>query len=167
MVFIAFLIGDGCGIFLIIDSQNLFCAQFFQHGDDGLGGAALAQHQGFFLFHIDAVMLQQIAEAVEIRIVAFQPSGPVDDGIYRTDFSCVGIHLIQIGEDSLLVGDGHIQGGEGFFPQENIQFFPGQGNQVIGILCQLFMDGLGKAVAQFFADEAISHGVSPRFFIFK
>ena len=92
-------------------------------------------------------MLQHITEPVKICIISFQFSVSVDNRIYCTDFFCVGIHLIQIGDDGFLIGDGHIQCRKLFFLQENIQFFSCQWDQIIGIICQLFVNDFGKAVS--------------------
>ena len=55
----------------------------------------------------------------------------------------------------------------GIKPRTFIDVFKNPKSVVLGIICQLFVNDFGKAVSQFFADQAISHGISPRIFCFQ
>ena len=141
--------------------QNFRRALILRHRMHRAAGAAGAQNQHAFALEIHPVLVGQIQKAVVIGVVTVENAVPVHHRVHRADGFGPRLQPGAVGDDQLLVGDGHIDGPEGLF----LQKFPclllgGQAAQLIAIAAQCLVDGLGVAVAQLCADQSVFHGAS-------
>lgn len=77
----------------------------------GLGCAACAQQQHRPTLRVKALPGQTVQKARAVGVVADGTSLPDAHGVHRAAGSCRRVHLIQQGEDGLLVGHGHVEAG--------------------------------------------------------
>lgn len=81
--------------------------------------------------------LDHVQKAAEVGVVAVQLAVPVHDGVHRADGAGPLVHRFTVGDDQLLVGDGHVDGLKGPLLQKLPGLgLGGQGVQLVGILGQ-------------------------------
>ena len=100
-------------------------------------GAAGAQNEHGFAPKAHPVGLDHVQKAAEVGVVAVQLAVPVHDGVHRADGAGPLVHRFTVGDDQLLVGDGHVDGLKGPLLQKLPGLgLGGQGVQLVGILGQ-------------------------------
>ena len=77
----------------------------------GLGRAACAQQQYRPSLGVEALSCQTVQKARAVGVVTDGASLPDAHGVHRAAGSRRCVHLIQQGEDGLLVGHGHVEAG--------------------------------------------------------
>ncbi len=88
-----------------LDRLRLPIGHHLQHG---LGRTSIAQHSHPFPGKGDTGCLEHPIETHIVRIVAFHPFRREKQGIYRSDLFCFRCNVLQIGNDSFFVRNGHI-----------------------------------------------------------
>ena len=138
--------------------ENVRRAAIGTHGGHRVVGAAAAQNQHSAAPEPDAVVGRQIGKARVVGVVAVELTSPVHHRVHRADFFRQWVHRVAVGNDQLLVGDGHVDGLEapGFQKRPGL-LLGGQRVQFIGVAAHRLMDGLGKAVPQHGADQTVFH----------
>ena len=103
----------------------------------------------------NAAQLAGIAHAV--RHVAAELAVLIYNGVHAADAPGLGGELPAVGDDRLLIGDGHVQSLELPPLQKGTKLLGGQLHQPVIVVPQPAVDGRGKAVAQLLPDEAVFH----------
>ena len=81
----------------------------------------------------------------------------MNDGVHRANGLGLGVDLVTVGDDQLLVGNRHIDGGKvPLFHKGSSLCLGGQGNQIIVIPGQLLVDDFGIAVPQLGTNQTVS-----------
>ena len=137
-------------------------SEIFQSGDDGLGSAAGAQHQHLLATHIQTAGADHALEAEIVGIMAGEFAVPADDAIDSAQLFGNGGEGIQIGDDILLIGNGHVDAGPIAVAEEIFQFLRFLFKEGKTVIAQPSVDLGGIAVAQFTAQQSAFHQTTSR-----
>ena len=153
-------VGNGAVAAGAADGDDARRAAVAGHGGHRVAGAAAAQDQHRLAPEPHAVPPGQVLEPVVVGVEAQQLAAPVDQRVHRADGRRPGLDLVAVWDDQLFVGDGHVDPLKVPRLQKSAGVrLGGQLVQLVGIAADLLVDLAGVAVPQFFADQAVFHGI--------
>ena len=131
------------------DDSDAFRPQHFQHRHRHDRGAAAAQHQGLPALNLDAAFSHQTLKAVGVGIVAVETAvRAADNGVHAADAPGGVRQFGAVGQDGLLVGDGHVDAVPIAVFQKVLQLLRLPLEELIIIIGKHAVNGRGIAVPQ-------------------
>ena len=138
------------------DGDDLSGAQVLQHGVDGQGGPAGAQHQHLLAADLGPGGAEEVQKAVIVGVVPVQGAvGPLHDGVDAADALRRRGEGPAEGHHCLFIGDGDVQPPEIPPFQEGTHLLRRQLHQLIVVAGQPAVDGGGEAVPQVLPQQAV------------
>ena len=136
--------------------QNLLSPAVAADRRDRRVRTARTQDQHGLARKIYAVGPSQIGKARVVGVIPIQFPVTVHNRVHRADGLRLRVNDVAVGDDKLLVGDRHVDGRKGALFHKGAGLgLGGQGQQLIGVICNFFMDDFGVAVAQLAADQSV------------
>ena len=136
------------------DDSDAFRPQRFQHRHHRDGGAAAAQHQGLPALNLDAAFSHQTLKAVGVGIVAVETAvRAADNGVHAADAPGSVRQFGAVGQDGLLVGDGHVDAVPIAVFQKVLQLLRLPLEELIIIIGKHAVNGRGIAVPQLLSKQ--------------
>ena len=143
------------------DLDDLPRAQALGHSEGGAAGAAGSQDQDLAPGKIQAKMGNEGPHTAEIRVVSPEPAVPVDDGVHRADGLGCRAQFVQQRDHCLFIGDGHVQAAKGPLFQKGLQLLGRKLAEVVAVVPDGLVDGLGEAMSQVLSNQSVFHTSLP------
>ena len=132
--------------------------ELLEHGLNGRGRAAVAEHERLLPRDVDAAVAHEVLEAEGIGIVAVERAvWPADEHVHAAEPLRHRRELGAVRDDRLLIRNGHIERVKIAAGQKRRQSLRRDLIEPVGIVGELRVDGRRIAVAELFAQKSAPH----------
>ena len=133
-------------------------AELLEHGLNGRGRAAVAEHKRLLPRDVDAAVAHEVLEAEGIGIVAVERAvRPADEHVHAAEPARDRRELGAVRDDRLLIRDGYVERVKIAAGQKRRQVLRRDLIEPVGIVGELRVDGRRIAVAELFAQKSAPH----------
>ena len=133
-------------------------AELLEHGLNGRGRAAVAEHERLLPRNVDAAVTHEVLEAEGIGIIAIERAvRPADEHVHAAELLRDRRELGAVRDDRLFIRDGHVERVEIAAGQKRRQVLRRDLIEPVGIVRELRVDGRRVAVAELFAQKSAPH----------
>jgi hypothetical protein len=133
-------------------------AELLEHGLNGRGRAAVAEHERLLPRDVDAAVAHEVLEAESVGIVAVERAArPADEHVHAAELARDWRELRAVRDDRLLIRNGHIERVKIAAGQKRRQVLRRDLIEPVGIVGELRVDGRRIAVAELFAQKSAPH----------
>ena len=133
-------------------------AELLEHGLNGRGRAAVAEHERLLPRNVDAAVTHEILEAEGVGIIAIERAvRPADEHVHAAELLRDRRELGAVRDDRLFIRDGHVERVKIAAGQKRRQVLRRDLIEPVGIVRELRVDGRRVAVAELFAQKSAPH----------
>ena len=132
--------------------------ELLEHGLNGRGRAAVAEHEHLLPRNVDAAVTHEVLEAEGVGIVAVERAvRPADEHVHAAELLRDRRELGAVRDDRLFIRDGHVERVKIAAGQKCRQSLRRDLIEPVGIVGELRVDGRRIAVAELFAQKSAPH----------
>ena len=132
--------------------------ELLEHGLNGRGRAAVAEHERLLPRDVDAAVAHEVLEAEGIGIIAVERAvRPADEHVHAAELARDWRELGAVWDDRLLIRNGHIERVKIAAGQKCRQVLRRDLIEPVGIVGELRVDGRRIAMAELFAQKSAPH----------
>ena len=132
--------------------------ELLEHGLNGRGRAAVAEHERLLPRDVDAAVAHEVLEAEGIGIVAVERAvRPADEHVHAAEPARDRRELGAVRDDRLFIRNGHVERVKIAAGQKRRKLLRRDLIEPVGIVGELRVDGRRIAVAELFAQKSAPH----------